>query len=325
MLYLQIIAGFLLLMGGAEVLVRGSVAVARSFGISTLVIGMTVVALGTSAPELIVALQAALSGAEAMAVGNVVGSNIANVLLVLGVAGMIRPIMVKPRGFYGDSIVLVGGSLLFAGLCWRGVIGLGSGLLLLAAFLAFGAYSYWRETRGHDPAADTIALEVEEMGGLPRSVWAAWLMVAGGLGVLLYGADILVEGGVAVARAAGVSDEVIGLTLIALGTSLPELAASAVAAWRGHVDVALGNVFGSNLFNILGIAGIVAVVAPLPVPPQIAVFDLWVMLATTALLIPFLMSGWRLNRGEAGVLVTLYGAYIGIQAWGVSALLPVAG
>ena len=325
MMYVQIFAGFVLLLAGAEVMVRGAVAVARRLGISNLVIGMTVVAFGTSAPELVVSLDAALSGAPAMTLGNLVGSNIANVLLVLGVAGLLAPIAVERRGFTHDSAMLLAGSVLFAAFCVLGVIGLASGLALLAAFFLFLAYTYWRATGGRDSVAEKVAEEVAAQQETSGGLWLGWLMFAGGLAAIIYGADILVDGGVAAARAAGVSEEVIGLTLIAFGTSLPELAASAVAAYRGHADVALGNVLGSNLFNVLGVAGTVAVVTPLPVPQQIVAFDLWVMLAATVVLIPALKSGWRLDRAEAGAFLLAYATYIGVQAYGVSALLPIAG
>ena len=322
MLYVQIAAGFVLLFFGAESMVRGAVAVARWFEVSTMVIGMTVIAFGTSAPELIVALDAAVAGSPGIALGNVVGSNIANVLLILGVAGLLVPIAVNRTGFYHDSAVLLGGSLLFAALCLMGVIGLWSGVALLAAFAVFIGYTFWRETHGLNPAAGNIEKEVEEKQA-PGAQWLAWVLVVAGLGALLWGADMLVDGGVSIARVFGVPEEVLGLTLIALGTSLPELAASVVAAYRGHFDVALGNVLGSNLFNILGIAGTVAVVTPLPVPDQILRFDLWIMVAVSVVIIPLLSSGWRLDRGEAALLLAAYIGYIGCQAYGVQTLLDL--
>ena len=324
MMYVYLAAGFMLLLGGAEVLVRGAVALAQRLDISPLIIGMTVVALGTSAPELVVSLDAALSGSPGIALGNVIGSNIANLLLILGAVGMVMPIAAKADGLWRDGLILLGGSLLFAALCWSGMVGLWPGMLLLAVFVAFLGHSYWRETR-NGGGAEMGAQEVVEIRGVPASVTAAWLVLAAGLAGVVYGADLLVMGGVAVAEAAGVSEEVIGLTLIAFGTSLPELAASMVAAWRGHADIALGNVVGSNLFNMLLIVGVVAVVTPLLVPIQIMAFDLWVMLAATVLFLPFLVGGLRFGRLAAGVFLAAYAAYIAVQAYGVQEVLAAAG
>ena len=325
MIYLQIIAGLALLLAGAELLVSGAVTVARRLGISPLVVGMTVVAFGTSAPELVVGLRAALADAPGIALGNVVGSNIANVLLILGGAGLVKPILIRDQAFHRDAAVLIGASLLFAGLCWRGVVGVWSGALLLAVFLAFLAYAYWRETRGGDGAARLYAREARETGILAGPAWRGWAALALGIAGVVFGAEILVAGGVAVARTAGVSEAVIGLTLFAVGTSLPELAVSIRAAARGHADVALGNIVGSNLFNVLGIAGAVAVVAPLPVPDQIRVFDLWVMLGATLLLVPYLLGHRRLGRVEGAAILAAYGAYIAAQAYGVSNLFAALG
>jgi len=324
-MYFHLIAGFMLLLGGAEFLVRGAVAVARRLGVSPLIIGMTVVALGTSAPELVVSLEAALNGSAGLALGNVVGSNIANVLLILGASGLVAPIVIKPRLYLRDGAVLAIGSVLFAILCWQGVIGLIPGVLLLTVFLAFLGYSFWRESHDDGPESDAHIQEVEDIQGLPRSAWVSTLILAAGMGSVIYGADILIEGAVSLARVAGVSEEVIGLTLIAFGTSLPELAASGVAALRGHAEVALGNIIGSNLFNILAVVGTVAVVTPLAVPDQITSFDLWVMLAATALLIALLLAGRNLGRGGAAAFLALYAAYIAVQAYGVSGIVPTMG
>ncbi len=316
MMYFQVMAGFVLLLGGAEFLVRGAVDLARRLGVSALVVGMTVVAFGTSAPEFVVSLNAALSGSEGMALGNIVGSNIANVLLVLGATALVMPIAITPGVLKRDGMVLVAGSALFAFLCLTGEIAVAGGSALLVTFFAFLGYSYWRETHGGDGAAEIHVRETEEYQDLPDRLWIALAALAGGLGGVLYGADLLVEGGVAIARTLGVAEEVIGLTLVAFGTSLPELAASMMAAYRKHTDLALGNVVGSNLFNVLGVIGSVAVATPLPVPARILSFDIWVMMAATGLLIVFLITGWRLSRLEAAFFLTGYGAYIASQFYG---------
>jgi cation:H+ antiporter len=255
----------------------------------------------------------------------VVGSNIANVLLILGGAGIIRPIIVRDRAFHRDAVVLVAGSLLFAGLCWRGVVRVWSGALLLAVFLAFLAHAYWRETRGGDAASHSFVGEAQEAGIPAGPWWLGWAALILGIAGVIFGADILVGGGVEMARTVGVSEEVIGLTLFAVGTSLPELAVSIRAVARGHADMALGNIVGSNLFNVLGIIGAVAVVAPLPVPDQIRMFDLWVMLGATLLLLPYLLGCRSLRRLEAAAILAAYGAYVAVQGYGVSKLFPSLG
>jgi cation:H+ antiporter len=326
MMYIQVVIGFVLLLGGAELLVRGAVAVARRFGVSTLIIGMTVVAFGTSAPELVVSLDAAMSGAPDIAVGNIVGSNIANLLLIIGSAVLLSPIDARPRPLIHDTTVLVVSSVLFAGFVCSGMIGRGAGAAMVAMLLGFLASSYRREVRGQgDAAAESRREEAEEIEEIPGAPWLAWLAVAAGLAGIIFGADLLVEGGVAVARAAGVSEAVIGLTLIAVGTSLPELAASVVAAFRGHSDIAIGNVVGSNLFNMLGVGGTVAVVAPLEVAEQIRVFDIWVMLAATTAFLPFLIFGLRLSRPVGLGFLVVYGAYIALLVAGPANLFVRVG
>jgi cation:H+ antiporter len=321
MAVLQVIAGFVLLLGCAEFLIRGAVAVARRLSISPLVIGMTVVAVGTSAPELVVCLNSALTGSPGIAVGNVVGSNIANVLLILGVAGLISPIAAQPKAFVRDGGMLFGCSLMFAILLWQGEIDMWSGILLLTLFFAFLGYAYRQGRQGAAGVAQAQVEEVNELANVPRSGILSWVFLLVGLLGILVGADLLVEGGVSLARSFGISEEVIGLTLVAIGTSLPELAASVLAAWRGHPDILLGNVIGSNFFNILGVIGVTAIASPLPVADQILSFDLWVMLGSSLLLIPFVLSGGRLDRREAGFYVFVYAAYIGAQAYGVEGML----
>jgi cation:H+ antiporter len=322
MVYLQVLAGFVLLLGGAEVAVRGSATLARRLGVSPLIIGMTVVAFGTSAPELVVTLNAALSDASGIAVGNIVGSNIANVLLILGVSGAVMPIPCDPRLAKHDGVVLAGATLLFSILCLFGTIAGVQATVLLLMFSAFLGYTYWRERGNRDPAAKIHVLEAEEIEEIPGSTWVALATTAAGIAGIVWGADMLVDGGIDLARHFGVPEEVIGLTMIAIGTSLPELAASAVAAARGHPDIALGNVIGSNMFNMLGVMGVVAMVAPLPVPQRILTFDLWVMVAASVALVVFLLSRSRLSRAEAWIFIVAYLAYLGAQAYEVEHVSP---
>ncbi|MEQ9326127.1 MAG: calcium/sodium antiporter [Rhodospirillales bacterium] len=301
---LQTIGGLVLLLGGAEVLVRGAVGLAEKLGVSKMVIGMTIVAFGTSAPELVVSLDAALTGVPGLAVGNVVGSNIANILLILGATAIILPLATKSDGAGRDSAVLIAGTLAFTALCYLGVLDNTAGIVLLVLFFLFLAYSWWRE-RGENGGS-----EVDEIDAVPHNMPLAILMLVGGIGSVVFGADILVEGAVFIARSAGVSEAAIGLTLVAFGTSVPELATSVVAAIRQHADVALGNIVGSNLFNMLGIIGLVAVVADMPVPVEFFTFDLPVMVLSTLLLILFMVSGRVIGRATGGVFLVFYAYYV---------------
>jgi len=326
MAYLQVIGGFVLLLGGAEVLLRGSVGIARRFRISTLIIGMTIVALGTSLPELVVSLDAALAGSPDIAVGNIVGSNIANLLLIVGISGIASPIAARAKPLVRDGLTLLAVSLLFGVLLWYGTIGREVGLGLLALLLTILARSYWQETRGVvDPAAERMAKEAAEVGELPVSCWVLWIAVVVGLVGVAVGADLLVTGSVVVARGAGVSEAVIGLSLVALGTSLPELAASLVAALRGHSDIAVGNVVGSNLFNMLCVGGLVGVTEPLHVGQQIQNFDMWVMLAATLAFMPFLLARVRFGRVMGVMFLGLYVLYIWVLYKGPSNILLFIG
>jgi cation:H+ antiporter len=320
MLYLKILLGFVFLLGSADILVRGAVGLARRLDISPLVIGMTIIAFGTSAPELMVSMDAALAGSSAMALGNVIGSNLANMLLILGAAALFMPIAVKPYALLGNSMMLLGGSVLFAWFCWTGPIAQLQGIALLVLLAVFLIRAYWRDSHDGGASAEIHAEEVKDFEGL-KSLKVIWMAILVGLAGLLFGAELLVEAGVELARVHGIAEEVIGLTVLAFGTSLPELAASVVAAFRGHTEVALGNVVGSNLFNVLAVIGAVSLVIPLEAPAQILDFDLWLMLGVTILLMPYLMGAWRINRPTAAAFLAVYGAYIFAQVYGVSAIL----
>lgn len=297
--------GLALLLGGGECLVRGAVGLARSLGVPPLVIGLTVVAFGTSAPELVVSLQAALGGHPDIVLGNVVGSNNANVLLIAGAAAAIRPVAAEPGAVRRDGAALMAATLAFIGLCLLGELGFGAGLALAAALAAWMAWSLRSARRRGGDGEDGIE-------AAPRGAALALLLTLAGIAGVLLGARLLIDGAVDVARAAGLSEAVIGLTLIAFGTSLPELAAAGMAALRGHGDIALGNVMGSNLFNMLGIAGVTAMAAPVPVPAELLRLDLWVMLAATLLLLAALRGGRRVGRLEGGALAAAYALYIGV-------------
>jgi len=277
--YLQLVAGLVLLLVCGDLFVRGAVGVAERLKVSPLVIGLTLVGFGTSLPELV----AARLGSPGIAVGNVVGSNIANVLLILGISALITPIAVAAGTFRLNGPVLVGASLLAVLLFSLGEIGRWAGLAFVALLLAYTLTAYWSERRGlKDDALSHLADEVE---ALPprRASWAVYLgLTAGGLLGIVAGANLLVDGAVSLARSLGVSETVIGLTIVAVGTSLPELATSVIAAFKRHGDVALGNIIGSNIFNLLGILGTTALYRPIAVPAEIVSFDAWVMLAASS-------------------------------------------
>lgn len=311
--YLYIAIGFVLLLGGADFLVRGTVAMATRLKISPLLVAMTVVAFGTSAPELVVSVGAALSGAPGIAVGNVVGSNIANILLILGATAIIYPISANRQAFVRDYKALLGATLVFIVFAlteqferWHGVLM----LTLLGLFL----YNSYLKAKHNKKELEEQAHEVEELSTFAHK---SWIIICscmfGGLTAIILGAQWLVDGAVDIARMYNVSEEVIGLTLIAFGTSLPELATSAVAAYRKHNDITLGNVIGSNIWNILCIMGATAMTLPVPVAQQVLRIDLWYMFGATLLLFPFMLTQNRLCRLEGSVFLILYVAYIGLQ------------
>ena len=298
MTYLLILAGLGLLVVGGDVMIRGAVSAARGLGVSPLMIGLTLVAFGTSTPELVTSLEAAFKGAPGVAVGNVVGSNICNILLILGLAAVIKPVTTEPRSFRRDGPFLADATLVgFAALQLDALNRL-SGALFLAALAGYTVWTYLQER--DQPSAEPVDEPAEE----PMSLGRALGLAAVGLVGVMIGANLLVDGSIELAQTFGVSDALIGLTIVAIGTSLPELVASTVAAVRGHSDVAFGNILGSNLYNILAIFGATALIHPIPVAPEIAAFDSWVMLAATAAMIGFTITGWRVNRVEGGLMLT---------------------
>ncbi|MFI0396610.1 calcium/sodium antiporter [Paracoccus jiaweipingae] len=293
-----VVAGLVLLVGAGDALVRGATALSLRLGMSPLVVGLTVVAFGTSAPEMIVSVIAALDGVPEIALGNVVGSNIANILLVLGATAAISGVATRGADLRQSWVMMMGASLVLLALGFAGVLVWWHGLAMLAALVGIVAMQIRSGTA-------EAQLEVGVMGW-PRTL--GWLL--GGLVLLPVAAQMLVRGASDIALAFGVSQTVIGLTLVAVGTSLPELVASVVAALRGRGDLALGNVVGSNIFNILSILGVTALIRPLPVPPEMLSRDLWVMLAAALAIGPFLWLGWRIGRLAGGAMIAVYAAYL---------------
>lgn len=300
--YLLFVIGLLGLFFGGEYLVRGASSIARSYRISPMVIGLTIVGFGTSAPELLVSVQAALAGQPAIAIGNVLGSNIANILLILGISAVIAPLILPMRKLWRDlGFMLLATAVIWAMLLDGDITRL-DGVLLLAGLIVFVAVAF---LMGKAEPDDALPLP---------PVWQAALMTLGGLVVLVIGARLLVDSATTIARTYGISEAVIGLTIVAVGTSLPELATSVVAALRKQTEIAVGNIVGSNIFNIFGILGLTAVIAPIPAEARFVSIDMpWAAAAAIGLtVVAALMGG--LPRIAGVVLLAAYGGYLALMA-----------
>ena len=303
-------SGLVLLAIGAEVLIRGATEIARRFGLSELLIGLTLVGFGTSTPELVSSIQAALKGSAGIAVGNVVGSKVAKVLLILGGAALIAPIAVDPKAFRRDGAAVLFATLLAIAVAMTIGFTRLAGVIFLGGLAAYVLSAYLSERNSAQPEAERHAAAGAAAPHGPKSVVLDLVLAVAGLGLLIVGARFLVDGSISIASALGVSETVIGLTVVAVGTSLPELVTSYLAALRGKSALALGNVIGSNIYNLLGILGATALVRPLDAAPQILAFDNWVMLAATIAMIVFARSNGRIGRLEGGVLVLGYAVYL---------------
>lgn len=303
---LFIILGIALLYFGGDFLVRNSSLLAQRWGISPLVIGLTIVAFGTSAPELAASLTAALRGSPEIALGNVIGSNIANVALILAITALVYPLRTEAAFLRRELPIMIGSAALLLLLFLGGVLGRLEGLLLVGLL---GAYLWVLFSRQESP--ETELEFATEYGGKSAPLWRSASGSLLGLALLVAGAQLLVAGATSLARGFGVPELIIGLTLVAVGTSLPELATSVIAALKREPEIALGNIVGSNIFNILFILGATALVQPIAVPYNSVALDLWVMLGISLVLLPFLMTGLRLGRREGGLLLAFYALYVG--------------
>lgn len=291
---------------GAEGLVRGGSSVARRLGLTPLVIGLTIVAYGTSTPELVVSIKASLAGQGDIAVGNAVGSNIFNICLILGLTVVIHPIRTQLQLLRFDLPVMLGAALIGTLMLWDGRVERWEGVLLLAALVAYTVMNL-RLARKESAA---VSQEYDSAVGAPSGSWVKdALFIAGGLGVMILGSELLVDSAVVIARSFGLSEAVIGLTIVAAGTSAPELAASLIAALRKEPDIAIGNIVGSNIYNILAILGVASVVSPLSAP-GVAHFDLAMMAGVSILMIPLVRTGLTLKRWEGAVLLACYGVFL---------------
>ncbi len=291
---------------------RGAVSIAQRMGVSTLMIGLTVVAFGTSAPEFVTALTAAARGLPGMAIGNIVGSNIANILLIVGVAALVCPFECSPQAISRDGMMMLVASCLFVLFAVLGGITAVQGFVLVAALFIYLGNSYLRETR-QISAKRSIAEEVGEIENVPHSGVTAAIIVIASMAGLALGSRLLVSGGIEIAGMLGVPDAVIGLTLIAIGTSLPELATVVMASIRRHGDVAMGNVVGSNIFNLLAIGGGVALIQPMTVSAQILRFDIWVMLGVSVFLVAALFKTSKVGRIRGAMMFLAYLLYVSAQ------------
>jgi len=355
--------GLLFLLGGGEVLLRGAASLAGCLGLSPLLIGLTVVAAATSMPELVVVVLSGIQGVPDLGVGNVIGSNIANILLILGTAAVLYPIATRPEHVLRDGLVLLTATVLFTVFAFTSTVGRLEGFFMVAALVVYLVFSYVSDRRINGKrsrektdkaaagesamreSADRESADRESAGrdscglveapggacaGMPQSValndepsteqaqerfgWTmAVIFVVTGVGALVGGSHLLIDGAVDIARQVGVSEAVIGLTLVAVGTSLPELATAIVAGMRRHSEIALGNVLGSNLFNLLLVLGVLALIIPFRVAPEMLHFDVWVMVAAVVVLLPVMMTGWRIGRREGAVFLIAYGVYVAMK------------
>jgi len=301
--------GLVILLLGGDVLVRGAVNLSLRLGVPALIVSLTIVAFGTSAPELLISIKAILNGAPGIALGNVVGSNTANILLVLGVPALLATLHTSECDSRQTYLHMLVASMLFIALAYSGEFGRVDGLVLLTVLVLILANAF-REAQAHRAAGVPDDLETIEEADPDMPYWRIGTYLLLGLIGLPLGANILVENASAIAQTYGVSDTVIGLTLVAVGTSLPELATTVMAALRRQADVALGNVIGSNMFNLLAIVGISTLVGPIPVDRSFLTFDLWVMLCASLLLIPFVFLGRDITRSWGGALTALYVIYV---------------
>ena len=329
---LLILGGFILLFAGGEALVRGSVGVARKAGMSELVIGLTLVGFGTSLPELVTSLEALHEGAVGISIGNVIGSNVANILLVIGAAAFVKSILTNPEALLRDGIFMIAVTIVFAVVVWIDGFTRLTGILFTILLVAYLATSVILDRKANSSAGQMHQHEAEEFD-TNDPIWLSLLLTAGGIVGVIFGAKFLVEGGSGAARLFGVSETVIGISIVAIGTSLPELVTSIMAARKGKADVALGNVLGSNVFNILGILGISAIVYPFSlientavgVPLEVAAMqfgqaasmvtwtDMSAIFLSVILLVVFAYTGRKIARWEGGILLSAYLLYLGLR------------
>jgi len=310
--FLLLIIGIVLLVVAGDIMVRGAAAIARHWGVPALIVGLTIVAFGTSAPELVVGVQAALAGQGDLAIGNVVGSNIANVLLALGLPALILAIPTNMAGVGRNSLIAFFATVLFIALAFLskmfgggGVLGMWQGAILFGGILLYLGYMFRLAKAGADDPILEEMTEIDEgEDGLPANIWKSAIYLILGVAGLIGGGTLIVDNAVVIAEALNVSSTIIGLTIVAIGTSLPEIATVVIATYRGHPEVAIGGVLGSNIFNIFAVLGASALAGPLRVEKAVFVFDFWVMLVTAIILLIFVLRRQPIGR-KAGLAFTV--------------------
>ena len=307
--FLRLFGGFVYLVLGGDLLVRGALGLSRRTSISPVLIGLTVVAFGTSAPELVISVLATAQGVTGVALGNVVGSNIANIVLVLGLPALIHPLVSRSRELTMQTVFMVLVSIAFVALAADGSLSRIDGSVLVVVLVAMLAVAYRRRLAVPGVDSPDEDEQFERVLGLPNRVPVAMLFLVLGIVLLPLGADLTVTGAVGIARSFDIPDILIGSTIVALGTSLPELSTTIIAAFHRSADIALGNVIGSNVFNILLVAGTSALVAPLPVPEHFRDFDLWLMLAIAVVFLLFIAARWPIGRIAGLVCTGVYAGY----------------
>ena len=308
-----LLSGITLLLLGGHYLVRHAVELAARLNLPPLVIGLTIVAFGTSAPELVISVGAVLTGHDDIVIGNIIGSNIANLLLVLAVSALIFPVRVVRRTVGREGAILTGATALFGWLCWNGQVSPVEGGVLLASLGAYMAFAFLAPPKAASGQAEVEVAAITGAAndrGLRGSLIFNILAISLSLAALAGGSQLFVDGAVQLSLLLGVSEAVIGLTVVAVGTAAPEIVTAAVAAWNRHTDVAIGNVIGSSIFNLLGIAGVTALVSPIAVGAQFIETDIGILLAATAGVILLALALGRLGRRAGLLLLTAYAAYI---------------
>lgn len=307
--FVQAAVGLMLLLAAGDLLVRGSVSAGVKLGIPPMIVGLTIVAFGTSAPELVVTIEASMAGVPELALGNVIGSNIANVLLVLGLPALLAPLGDHSSETRRNYVIMMLVTVVGVGLCYNAPLTWWQGALLLSLLAVFLLDTYRCAMTARATSGDSCAEELEDADpNMPN--WKIAALIGLGVVGLPVGGDLTIDAARVIATDYGVSDEAIGLTLVALGTSLPELATTVMAAYRGRADVAIGNVIGSNVFNILCILGVAASLDEITVPQEFLTMNLWVMLASALALAPFVLTRHKVNRLAGGAFVAAYVAYI---------------
>jgi len=309
-IFFQIAGGLLFLLIGGEILVRGSVSLAKGLGISPFVIGLTVVAYGTSSPELVVSIKAALEGYPDIALGNVIGSNLSNILSVLGLTALIYPITIDKKLSTIDGVFMVACTILLYLLCTTKILGLLAGIIFLVTLGLYTWLTFKTAKKQKDLAPTQQTEEIEQQIKVKLNVGQAVLACVAGIALLILGGDILIRGAVPLAKIVGLSEAAIGVTLIAFGSSAPELAISLVAAYRKHSSIVFGNIIGSNLFNILGVLGVTGIFSPVTVAEKFLIYDLLILLAVTIALFYVIYSSPKISRLTGGIFLSGYVVYI---------------